>query len=522
MFNSSRRLHFPDAVRPMSQPNESAAKPVSDSDLKSKTVRGGTLTVLTQAVNLVVQVAGTIVVARLLTPRDFGLVAIALTFGTLLANLGTTGFTEAIVQSKTISQAQLSTLFWINIAASTLMAVLFILAAPLVAAFYREPDVQIICVGVGATIFLGCLSSQHLAMLKRDMKFPAINAVTLSGRCVSVTVTIVTALLGWGYWSLVFGICVLYTVEGIGSWIVNPWRPGLPSRDAEIRPMIRYTLNQLGYYACNYAGRNFDNFLMGWCLGSFALGSYKKAYDLFALPASQISVPLTTVTLAGLSRVRDEPEKFRKNYLKAVSLVAMIGMGLSAVMFVAGYDLLLLVLGPKWVEAGRIFIRFSPGIGLMLVYNTNWWLHLSLGTTNRLFRWGLVELLVLAVAFLTGLRYGAFGIAVAWSISFAIILWPCLAYAGRPIGLRFSSVLKVIWPFAIAALVAGTLGWLLLNVFPLTATPLQHMFRSGRIFFCLSVTSVAYFAVLLLFPREKTFGPLLEYLRLHLKQKLKD
>src|SRR5205823_4983235 len=122
-----------------------------------------------------------------------------------------------------------------------------------------------------------------------------------------------------------------------------------------------------------------DNLLVGWRLGPGSLGLYKKAYDLFVLPVNQLSAPLTSVAVSTLSRLKTQPSQYRRYFLTAFSLLAFVGMGMGADLTLIGRDLIRLLLGPRWDESGRIFCIFAPGIGLMVLYGTHGWLHLSIG-----------------------------------------------------------------------------------------------------------------------------------------------
>jgi len=186
-----------------------------------------------------------------------------------------------------------------------------------------------------------------------------------------------------------------------------------------------------------------------------ALGYYKKAYDLFALSASQLTVPLNNVALAALSRVKDDPARFRRHLARSLEIIAFIGMALGGDLTLVGKDVVRLVLGPKWMESGRIFELFGPGIGVMLLYSTIGWIHISIGKPGRFFRWMLFESAFTALLFVLALPWGPAGIAVAWSVSFWILLIPAFWYAGRPIEFGASQLMAAVWKYGVASLTAG-------------------------------------------------------------------
>ncbi len=489
------------------------------SKLKFRAARGGAVTVMTNALSFGIQMVGTIILARLLTPRDFGLVTMVTTFSLFLQTF-VTGFTESTIQRETISHGELSNLFWINIGLSSSLTLLFWLASPFIAWLYHEPALKAISAAVAFSIVASSLGTQHRALLQRNMKFGLVSWNGVVARGMSLVVAIVAAWMGWGYWALITSVLLLPFIEGVGAWVCCGWRPGLPSRGADVRPMIRFGLNTYGYWGANYITRNLDNLLVGWCYGSGSLGGYKKAYDLFALPVNQLSMPLTNVALASLSRLRDDPDRYRRNYGKAICFLAFIGMGLSAMLTLAGKDLVRLVLGAQWDEAGRIFTYFAPGIGIMLLYNTIGWLHLSSGGADRWFRWGLFEMVVTATLFVIGLSFGTRGVALAWTCSLCLLAGPGLSYAGRPFRLSLLSVLSVAWRYVLAAIVAGLLCWFLLHSPGALALFFSALSSIVRVLTLILLFTSFYVGLLLLFPFSSTFGPIWDILKLLVPQSL--
>jgi PST family polysaccharide transporter len=431
-------------------------------DIKKRAVRGAGVMVFSHAFGFFIHMASTIILARLLVPEDFGLVAMVTTFSILLMNFGMNGFTEAIIQKEDLNHEMMSTLFWINAGISLFLTLFFMALAPLLGWFFKEPRLQLIAVAVSLSIISTGLSTLHSALLKRNMQFYLLAAIGIATQLICVSTTIALAWFGYGYWALVVNTVCLQLVHGIGVWIFCTWRPGLPARGTGVGAIIRFALHTYGNFIMNYFSRNIDNLLVGKFCGSESLGFYKKAYDLFALPVNQLTAPLTSVALAALSRFCNEPEKFRRHYVESVSTLAFIGMGLSLLLTIMAKDLILLVLGPQWNKAGELFAFFGPGIGIMLIYGTQGWLHLSLGRPDRWLRWGVFEFIIQAILFSGGVFFGPQGVAIAWTVSFYLMIGPCLWYAGRPVELKVSSVFEAAWKYFMAALVAGIAGWFVL------------------------------------------------------------
>jgi polysaccharide transporter, PST family len=424
-------------------------------ELRRLAVRGAAASVSASALALGAQVISTVILARLLTPADFGVVTMVTTFSLLVASFGLNGFTEAIIQFEEIDHFTASNLFWLNSGAGLILAIAFAAAGSLLVRLYGNPLVANVAFGLSVGIFIALLSVIHLALLKRAMCFAETSSNDVVGRMVNTAVSILLALRGWGYWALVAGIVAQQLSVTLGACWLCRWIPSLPRRTGKTGAMVRFAAKVYGQFSVGYATLNIDNLLVGWRFNAVALGFYKKAFDLFALTASQLTAPLNNVALAALSRLNQDHVRFRRYLANSLGMIAFAGMAMSADLTLVGKDVVRLVLGPKWSEAGSIFELFGPGIGVMLLCSTIGWTHLSIGKPERWLRWSVFQLAATASLFLLALRWGPQGVAAAWSVSFWTLLVPGFWYAGRPIGFGASDLIAAIWRYAAAALTAG-------------------------------------------------------------------
>ena len=437
--------------------------PVSGGTLRRLAVKGAGMTIFSGGLGLAIQVIATVILARILTPRDFGLVAMVTTFSLLLSNFGINGFTEAVVQREQVDHILASNLFWMDLGGGLLLTFAFAALGSALAKFYGEPLVAPITAGIAVTIFLSSISVMHLALLKRAMLFTAVAKNDVVSRAVSVAVSIFFAWLGWGYWALVLGACAQPLSTCIGGWILCRWIPGRPRYAAGTGAMLKFAMYTYGRFSVNYFARNADNLLVGWRFGAPALGFYKKAYDLFSLSGSQLVASTSVVAVSALSRVKEDRAQYMRYLMGAMTAMAFLGMGISGALTLIGRDLIRVLLGPRWGTAGTIFTFFAPGIGVMFLYGAHGWIHLSIGRADRWFRWGMVEWTVTILLFLGCLHWGPEGIAVAWCLSFWILIVPAMWYAGRPIGLGVGPMLSAVWRYVVASLLAGAASKLIFS-----------------------------------------------------------
>lgn len=432
-------------------------------DLRGKAVKGAGATILSNGSIFLIQLLGTMVLARLLTPDDFGLIAMVAAFSYLLMNFGNRGFTEAIVQAEHINHEMVSNIFWIHFGITLVLMLVFTMFAPVIARLYNEPKITGIAVAFTLTFLFTMLSTHHLALLARKMDFFKIMLIEVGANLFSVVIAIYMAAYGFNHWALVTRRVSIPFGMFVGGWLLCKWVPGLYFGIQRIGKMFKFSLNTYANFTTNYITRNLDKVLLGWKYGSQSLGFYDRAYYLFVMPVNQISYPLTNVAVATLSRLRDDPEKFKRYYFSALSLIGFVGFLISTVLTINGKNIMIFLLGSEWVKAGDLFSLFGPGIAVLLIYGTHGWLHLALGRPERWVKWGVVELIITAGFFLIGLKYGASGIVVAYVGSIYLIFIPGLYYAGKPIGIDIGTLLSCFWRYLIAAGLSGYAAWFLIN-----------------------------------------------------------
>jgi PST family polysaccharide transporter len=460
--------------------------PVSEGGgLRRIAVRSAGITLLGQGASFFLQIGSTMVLARLLTPSDFGVVTMVTTFSLLFRSFGLNGFTELIMQRESISHSLASNLFWINLGIGTMLTLAFAGSGPLLALFYHNPAVAQVAEGMSLTIGIGCLGWIHIGLLQRAMRFRAVAVINAIALLLYVIVAISLAIAGWHYWALVWAAVVHALATAAGACCVCRWIPSWPRKTSGTGSGFKFAMNVYWHFAFSYVTSNTDNLLVGWRYGAQPLGFYKKAYDLFVLPQSQLLSPLSAVAVSTLSRVSGDRERFRRYFLQMISVLALLGMGIGADFALVGKDIIRLLLGPGWEEAGRIFALFGPGIGVMLLYNTHGWVHLSIGRPERWLRWGLLEFGCITTLFLLALRWGPSGVALAWTVSYFLLMFPGFWYAGKPIGLGVGPMLAVIWKFFAASVGAAFMTVLILRVVPAFAM------RSGPTGALLRMSSVS-------------------------------
>jgi PST family polysaccharide transporter len=426
-----------------------------DKDLKKKAVRGGGITMATHFLDYAIQVGSTAIIARILDPADYGLVAISLAATGFFFVFKTLGLSDATVQRESITHKQISTLFWINVITGCCFTILLVCVSPFIARIYKDPRlIGVIDLSALSFVFSG-LYTQHQALLKRSMQFSALAINEIIAMCISIGIAILMAFKGMGYWVLVLRPLILSASVMTGCWILCKWRPGLPSRHSGVFPMLKFGFNTIAFYMVDYIARNTDKALIGWRAGQTALGFYSRAFQLFLAPVSQLTLPLTGVAVATLSKLQNDRPKYHSYFLNATHTLALLGFPFSMFLVANSQPLILLLLGKKWAPAAELFSILGLSGGIQLITSTRAWLFVSQGRTDRWLHTGIVASIIMALFILVGIQFGVKGVAVAYTSFVFLSLVPSLWYAGTPIGLKFQSVLSVLWkPFIAASLAA--------------------------------------------------------------------
>jgi O-antigen/teichoic acid export membrane protein len=424
-------------------------------DLGRRSARAGAVTLGSQIAKFVISTASTIVLARLLTPQDYGLIGMVAILVNFVIMFQYMGLSTATIQWPELNHQQVSTLFWINMGMSTIIMLVMAALSPLVAWFYQEPRLIGITIGYAIAILITGLEIQHEALLNRQMRFFVLAAIDLASLLIGIGAALVSAWYGAGYWAIVINQLVMAVARAVGVWSACKWRPGLPVRGAGVRPMLSYGGNFTGTNLMIYFSRNLDNTLIGKFWGAQQLGLYAKAYQILLLPIQQISSPVANVAMPALSRLADSPERFRKAYLNIIEKLAMITMPGVVFMIATSDWLVVFLLGPQWIETGRIFMLLGIAAIIQPVSRTCWWLFATQGRAREMFHWSLISGGIAIVSIIAGLPWGALGVAASYAVTDLLLYTPLLFwYVGRRGAIRASDFYRTIAPSVCASVCA--------------------------------------------------------------------
>jgi len=435
------------------------------------------VTLAGQLVRFVVQFGSVILLARLLTPDDFGVVAMVTSVVGIAEIVRDFGLSSAAIQAKTLSHAERSNLWWINTGIGALCTLFIVALAPLLARVYHDDRVVGIAVVLSGLVIVSGANTQLRADLSRGMRFSSLVITDVTAQISAVAVAIGMALTGWGYWAVV-GQQITFVVVGfVMNALQCRWIPSRPDRHTPMARFFRYGGGVLGTQLIGFATNNIDNVALGAVWGAGPLGNYSRAYQLLMVPIEQINAPMTRVVLPVLSRAREDHETFTR-YVQRAQLVGTHGLGLIfAVAAGLAWPITDILFGPQWALVAPIFAALAIGGVFRGLTQLPYWCFLAVGKTGDQLRLYLWTRPVMILVLLAGLPWGPIGVAIGHSVAFALYWLVALARMGSAADLdpaplyaqALRSFVLVSGPAGLAAygaaqLVPGSVAQLLLGL----------------------------------------------------------
>jgi PST family polysaccharide transporter len=421
--------------------------------LKRKVARGGLATVLSEGFRGLSRVVTTAVLARLLTPDDFGVVAMVAGFTALLQGIADGGLSAAAIRQRNLTPQQSTNLFWCNAATSLAVAIASVAAAPLVARFVGDDRIiQYVPLAALGLVISG-LGAQQRIILTRELKFGSLVRAEIASITVGFIVALSLAALGAGPWSILSGQVATNTCLTATRWTVSGWRPGWFRPGHGTRRLLRRGFGLLLSNAFNSIRTSSDSLILGRFAGAAQVGLYSKAFGLLVLPMSRVLKPLGRVAVPVLVQLWNEPDRFRKSYFRLVAFVSLVSTPVTALMFFGAEDVIRILLGEQFLPSVDLFriLAFSS-IGMATAATTGWVQQAS-GRVKRQLALTIWTSAVVVAANVTGAWLGgAEGMAVGFVVGLQLVRHPACSIALRGSPVRYRSFLAASTPALLVAL----------------------------------------------------------------------
>ena len=437
----------------MSQSTAPLGAPPGGTGSLTRVAASGTKWVaVSQASRLAAQLLGMVILARLLNPSDFGVIAMALLVTGLAAIFRDFGTVQAVIQRRELPSALLDSVFWLNVGFGLAVAILMALLAPVIAVAMREPQLTGVLWLLALAFPTVSLGLVQQALLERASRFRSVALIECGAAFAGLAAGVLAALAGWGVYSLVSQAIVASIAVTAGLWAASRWRPAWRCSLALIREIAGFSGNLVGFSIVNYFGRNIDTVLIGRFLGATELGYYNLAYRLMMWPLQNIAWVAGRALFPALSRLQDDKQRLRQAYVRAAAAVFLLTAPLSLGLFVLREPFVLALLGERWLKVADLLFWLAPVSMVQSVGTTVGWLYLSTGRTDILFKFAVLFVLGITCAIVIGLQWGIEGVAAAYCATWLVLLWPNLAVAFRLVGLSVFAFLRRLLPTFFTAL----------------------------------------------------------------------
>ena len=430
-------------------------QPPQYKNIRDASIRGAGVGLVTLVSKILIHMGSIAILARLLTPADFGLVAMAGILLSLLHIVGDWGLLMASTQRRHMSDSQLSTLFWINLAGGILLALLAIGSAPVLVLVFNEPRL------IGATVVLSItlvaigIGAQHEAIIRRQLHYGFLHTLGVASQIIGIATGIAAALHGMGFWSLILQQVTARIARTVLLWYRTQWKPGKPHLGADLLQFLRYGSKLVPAHLLGHLSRIFPEMMIGVSMGISGLGVYRRAFGIVMI-IEEIKQPLKAMMPASLSRLQDQAPNFSRFYLNALTMWSIIACCVIGLVTAEPLAIVQLLLGEQWLAAVPLIRWLAPaGLATAVGAATEWML-LPLGHMKRLLGLRALRTCSVIAGVLLGSRWGVIGIAAGFSTSLCVSVVIELVYTTMGKRLPVSELVAVFLRPILSATVAST------------------------------------------------------------------
>lgn len=386
------------------------------SELKKRAIQGIAWGSLGQIANQAGRFVTGIVLARLLSPEDFGLIGMLLIFTSLAEKVINGGFSQALIQKKEIDQSDKTSVFFVNLAAGIGCAVVLYLCAPLISDFYGREELVDLTRLIALTLPLRALSAVHSALMTRAFAFKLQLKLSLLAALCSGTVAIYLAFAGYGVFSLAIQIIAYDISLAVGSWIGNKWRPSLSFQLSSVRVLYQFGSKIFAASLLNAFFGEIHALLIGKLYPAAQLGYYTRARQLTNFPINSLCAVISKVSLPVLARVQDDPRKMKSISSQALSSTAFVSFNAMAAMAFMAEPLIKVLLTEKWLPAVLLLQLMCLGGALYPLHMIHLSIVSAIGRSDLFLKLELVKRVLLSVAILATVKFGVASLVLGSSI----------------------------------------------------------------------------------------------------------
>jgi len=390
------------------------------------TVRGLKWSTISRISQQGLQYIATIILVGVLSPDDFGLMAMAMIVIGFLDIFKDLGTSSAIIKEVNPSNELKCSLFWVNVGFGLLIFVIIYFASPLLAVLFNSSKVELVLQLLSLSFLFAGFSVLQKALFEKEMSFQILSLIELFSSAIAFLVAVYLALNGFGVWSLVWQVVSNTFLNAVLIWIFSNWKPRFIFKFSELRRITAYSSNLVGFNIINYFARNGDYFLIGKFLGDYALGHYYLAYRIMLYPLRNITMVISRVIFPAFSKIQHDNSKLRDAYIKITNSIAIITFPMMAGIAFVSFNFTEAFFGANWdaVLVAYIIIILAPVGALQSIISTVGNIYQVKGKTDWMFKWSLFSSTVTLLGFIIGLNWGIIGVATSYLVTNLLLILP--------------------------------------------------------------------------------------------------
>ncbi len=444
--------------------SEASAMPTPQRSLASRAAGGAAVTMAGQVLKMTVQFGGIVLLARLLSPYDYGLMAMVTAIVGVAEILRDFGLSSAVIQAREVSREQRDNLFWINSGIGLTLALVVFASSSWIAHFYHEPTLVTISQVLAVTFLLNGMTTQYRAHLSRGLRFGQLALTDVGAQTLGLIAGVAVALAGYGYWALVWQQVVQALLGLVISGACARWLPRGYHRAAPMRSFLSFGWNLMAAQLLGYASRNVGQVIIGHRIGAEPLGLYNRAFQLLMMPLNQINAPATSVALPVLSQLQDDPKRFGAFLLRGQTVMVHLITAMFAFASAQALPLIVLVLGEQWRSAVPLFQVLTFGGIFQTASYATYWVFLAHGLMRQQLVYSVVGRVLLIGSIFIGSIWGVMGVTVGYTIGLALmwplsVIWVARIAPSVPAASVFNNALRAIIGYCACGAASMAASW---------------------------------------------------------------
>lgn len=483
--------------------------------LRSQVKKNMVIALIGQGLKFGLNLISIAVLARLLAPADYGLIAMSAAVTNILAAFREVGLSSAVVQKPKIRHEEVSSLFWVNIVLGAAIALLSIPIGYVAGIMMKDDKLMSVIISLSAVGFVGSFSIQHNAIMQRRLEAKAGLERDMWGQVSGLIAGIAAAWAGWGYWSLVVMQFVAAVVTGIGTWQVCKWRPDFSFRMSDVTPLLSFGWKVMAAGLLSKVANGIDAVVYGTHFGPATVGLFNRAQNLLKRPLDQVINPVLAAVKPALNRAAENPERLNRVSLEILGVISLLCSFVVAMIVPISEKIVIVMLGKAWLDATPIFTALA---GFALIEPCASFLAnvlVAAGHPDALLRWRLVSMTIIVIGLFSALPWGPVATAATFTAVGLFVRTPLFMYVvSRKVNLPYPHMLAMTFTSAGIGGVACISAILIQRTYPASLghfAPLLTLFITAALYaglsFAIPVSRRNVHAAIALLRRTKSTPP---------------